>query len=155
MINQSIISGLVKEKIADTNYYIVDISVSSSNQIRVEIDSDEGVKIHDCVQISRHIEGSLDRDEEDFELTVSSAGLGQPLKILRQYQSYLGREVQTVIYNGEKLKGKLLSADEHEMSLEVTSREKVEGKKKRQTIIKEIKVPMEQIKETKVIISFK
>ena len=75
MITKSEIVKLVEEKIEGSEYYIVDISVSSSNQIRVEIDGDDGVKINDCVQISRHIEGSYDREEVDFELTVSSAGM--------------------------------------------------------------------------------
>ena len=155
MISKSYIEGLVKEKIEATDYFIVDISVSSSNQIRVEIDGDKGVKINDCVQISRHIEGSIDREETDFELTVSSAGMDQPFKILRQYQRYLGREVELKQTTGEKIKGLLKSADEQEVVLETISREKVEGKKKKQLITRNITIPMEEVKETKVVISFK
>lgn len=155
MISREHIKKLVEEKIADTEYFIVDISVSTSNQIRVEIDGDKGVKITDCVQISRHIENSFDRDEIDFELTVSSAGMDQPFKILRQYQRYIGREVETKTTDGEKLKGKLVSANEDEVVLEIARKEKIEGKKKKQLIIENKTVPMEQVKETKVVISFK
>lgn len=158
MISESYITQLVEEKLASSpemDYFIVSISVSTSNAIRVEIDGDKGVNINDCVQISRHIEGSLDRETEDFELTVSSAGMDQPFKILRQYQRYLGREVQVLNQDGEKIKGKLLAADEQEVILEQQSREKVEGKKKKQVVTREIKLPMEQVKETKVVISFK
>jgi len=155
MISRDYILQLAAEKIADTNYFLVDVVVSKANQIKVEIDGDEGVKISDCVQISRHIEGNLDREEEDFELTVSSAGMDQPFKILRQYQRYYGRVVQTITHEGEKLKGKLISADKQEVTLEVRKKEKVEGKKKKQLVSHTIKVPMEQIKETKVVISFK
>lgn len=155
MISKEYIKQLVEEKTTDTNYFIVDVSVSTSNQIRVEIDGDDGVKINDCVQISRHIENSLDRDETDFELTVSSAGMDQPFKILRQYQRYMGREVETKTTDGQKLKGKLVSADEDKLVLETAKREKVEGKKKKQLIIENKTVPMEQVKETKVVISFK
>ena len=155
MISKGYIEELVEEKIAGTEYFIVDINVSSSNQIRVEIDGDQGVKINDCVQISRHIEGNLDREETDFELTVSSAGMDQPFKILRQYQRYLGREVETKTTSGEKLKGKLISADEKEIVIETSRKEKIEGKKKKQLIIENQLVPMEQVKETKVVISFK
>jgi ribosome maturation factor RimP len=155
MISKSYIEDLVKEKIADTEYFIVDIIVSSSNQIRVEIDGDKGVNIDDCVQISRHIEGNLDREVEDFELTVSSAGMDQPFKILRQYQRYLGREVQVKTTGGEVLKGLLKSADETEVILETTQRKKLEGKKKKQLITENKTVPMGQVKETKVVISFK
>ena len=155
MISKKQIETLVKEKIADTEYFIVDISVSSSNQIRVEIDGDRGVKIQDCVAISRHIEGTFDREEEDFELTVSSAGMDQPFKILRQYKRYIGREVELKTTGGEKLKGLLNAANETEVTLEIAKKEKVEGKKKKQLIIKEHQIPMEEVKETKVVISFK
>lgn len=155
MISKSQIVALVEEKIEGTDYFIVEISVSSSNQIRVEIDGDKGVKISDCVQISRHIEGSFDREEEDFELTVSSAGMDQPFKILRQYQRYLGREVELKTTSGEKHKGLLIAADENTVEIEIAERRKVEGKKKKQLIIEKLSVPMEQVKETKVVISFK
>ena len=155
MITKAEIVKLVEEKIEGTEYYIVDISVSSSNQIRVEIDGDKGVKINDCVEISRHIEGNYDRDEVDFELTVSSAGMDQPFKILRQYQRYVGREVEMKNTQGDKLKGLLISADDKAVVLEVTRKEKIEGKKKKQIVTENKTVPMEQVKETKVVISFK
>ncbi|MEQ8625505.1 MAG: ribosome assembly cofactor RimP [Vicingaceae bacterium] len=155
MISKQQIETLVKEKIADTEYFIVDVAVSPSNQIRVEIDGDRGVKIQDCVAISRHIEDTFDREEEDFELTVSSAGMDQPFKILRQYQRYIGREVELKTTGGEKMKGLLKGANETEVTLEIANKEKVEGKKKKQIIIKEHQIPMEEVKETKVVISFK
>ena len=155
MISKQQIEKLVEEKITDTEYFIVDISVSSSNQIRVEIDGDHGVKIQDCVAISRHIENTFDREEEDFELTVSSAGMDQPFKILRQYQRYVGREVELKTTGGEKLKGILKAADEREVSLEIAKKEKVEGKKKKQLIVNQHQIPMDEVKETKVVISFK
>ena len=155
MITKAEIVKLVEEKIEGTEYYIVDISVSSSNQIRVEIDGDKGVKINDCVEISRHIEGNYDRYEVDFELTVSSAGMDQPFKILRQYQRYVGREVEMKTTQGDKLKGLLISADDKAVVLEVTRKEKIEGKKKKQIVTENKTVPMEQVKETKVVISFK
>ena len=155
MISKSLIQKLVEEEIASTEYFIVDVLVDTSNRIRVEIDGNHGVKISDCVQISRHIEGNLDREVEDFELTVSSAGMSQPFKILRQYERYLGREVETLTVDGQKYKGILVLANEDELVLNVTSKEKVEGQKKKQIISRKINVPMEQVKETKVVISFK
>lgn len=155
MITKNEIVRLVEEKIIGTEYYIVDVIVSSSNQIRVEIDGDKGVKINDCVDISRYIESKYDRDEVDFELTVSSAGMDQPFKILRQYQRYVGRQVETKTTDGNKIKGILVSADESAVVLEVTRKEKIEGKKKKQTITENQIIAMEQVKESKVIISFK
>lgn len=155
MINSTYIRQLVEEKLEEMPYFIVDVSVSSSNVIRVEIDGDKGVNIADCVQISRHIEGSLDREQEDFELTVSSAGMDQPFKILRQYQRYLGREVELKTNIGEKHKGKLLSANEELVELETKRKERIPGRKKKQEIIEKLSIPMENVKETKVVISFK
>ena len=130
MITKAEIVKLVEEKIEGTEYYIVDISVSSSNQIHVEIDGDKGVKINDCVQISRHIEGNYDREDVD-------------------------REVEMKTTQGDKIKGILVSADDKAVVLEVTRKEKIEGKKKKQIVIENKTVPMEQVKETKVVISFK
>ena len=155
MISQKYIRGLVEGKIADMPYFLVDVMVSSSNSIRVEIDGDEGVNIADCVEISKHIEASLDREEQDFELTVSSAGMDQPFKILRQYQRYLNRNVTVKTTSGKKLEGKLLAATEENIVLETSRKERVEGKKKKEVIIENIEIPMHEIKETKVVISFK
>ena len=108
-----------------------------------------------CVTKQEQIIYGTAHGEEDFELTVSSAGMDQPFKILRQYQRYLGREVELKTTEGEKLKGKLLAADDTKVELEVAERKKIEGKKKKQLIIEKKAVPMEQVKETKVVISFK
>jgi ribosome maturation factor RimP len=155
MITEQTIRELAEEKLQDMDYYLVDVTVSSANQIRVEIDGDKGVKINDCVAISRHIENQLDREVEDFELTVSSAGLDQPFKILRQYQRYLGSEVEVKTREGKKLKGKLLSANEQLLEMEVEEKVKVEGKKRKQLITNKREIPMDQVNETKVVISFK
>lgn len=155
MISQKHVRGLVELKIADMPYFLVDVIVSASNAIRVEIDGDEGVNIADCVQISKHVEGSLDREDQDFELTVSSAGMDQPFKILRQYQRYLNRDVTVKTNSGSKLVGRLLSADENEVVIETSRKERLEGKKKKELIIENIHIPMNEIKETKVVISFK
>lgn len=155
MIDSKFIRKLVEEKLEELPYFIVDVSVSSANLIRVEIDGDKGVNIADCVKISRHIEGNLDREQEDFELTVSSAGMDQPFKILRQYQRYMGREVELKTNSGEKHKGKLLLATEDIVEIETKRKEKIPGKKKKQEIIEKLSIPMENVKETKVVISFK
>lgn len=138
-----------------TDNFLVDLSVSSSNAILVEIDSPEGVKIADCVAISRHIEGNLDREEFDFELSVSSAGVGRPFKVFQQYEKNLGKEVEVLLLDGQKLKGELLKAEKDEIVLRTTRKERLEGKKKKEIIIEDKSIQMDAIKETKVIISFK
>jgi len=155
LITKAQIQKLVEEKIAEMDYFIVTINVSASNNIRVEIDGDHGVKITDCVAISRHIESKLDREEEDFELVVSSAGMDQPFKILRQYQRYYGRMVEVKVKGGDKVKGKLLGANDERIELEVSEKKKIEGKKKKALVTEERIIPMDQVNETKVVISFK
>jgi len=83
--------ALTEEYLEDTPNYLVDVLVGADNTIIVEIDNDKGVNIDDCVALSRHLESKLDRDAEDFELTVTSAGLTSAFKTLRQYKKYEGK----------------------------------------------------------------
>jgi ribosome maturation factor RimP len=128
--------------------------VKPGNNIYILIDNDNGVSIKDCVEMSRHVESSLDREVEDFELHVSSPGLDRPLKTLRQYQKYLGKELSVTTKEGKKLSGKLLKVNNDAIELEVKSKEAVEGKKGKHLIIRNINLTFNQIKETKVVISF-
>ena len=94
MIEKNIVKALVEEWLEDKDYFLVDIEVSNDNRIVVEIDHADGVWIEDCVELSRYIEDRLDREKEDFELEVGSAGLGQPFKVEQQYINFIGKEVE-------------------------------------------------------------
>ena len=154
MISEKKIEQLVKEVIAD-NIYIVDVNISLSNEINVYIDSNEGVKIADCITVSRNIEENLDRDSEDFELYVSSPGLHLPFKVAEQYIKYLNQEVEVILKTGIKISGKLVKYEDNSIEVEETKKERVEGHKKKQTVITNHKLKLSDIKSTKVIISFK
>jgi ribosome maturation factor RimP len=154
MITVEKIQELVAAKVAEGSNFIVDIAVKPGNNIYILIDNDNGLSIKDCVEMSRHVEFSLDREQEDFELHVSSPGLDRPLKSLRQYQKYIGRELSITTKAGEKLSGKLLSASEEGIEMETRVKEAVEGKKGKQLIIRNTSLTFNQIKETKVVISF-
>lgn len=148
-IQQLVDDFLAKEK----GFFLVSLKVGGGNQIEVRVDSFEGIKMGDCVRLSRHIEGSLDREEEDFSLQVASAGLGEPFKVFQQYEKNIGRKVDVKLKGGEKILGKMLSAIAHEgIVLETKNREKI-GKKK-QVVVKEHKLAFEQIDQTKIVISF-
>ena len=124
--------------------------------IHVELDKAEGyVSINECMSVSRNIEHNLDRESEDFELHVSSAGLDKPLRVLPQYMKNIGREVKVVTTDGKKQEGLLVAASEKELTLETSRKEKIEGKKKKELIVEQHVFPMNQIKETKIVISFK
>lgn len=158
MINKELVRKLAQERIdeLDRGLFIVDISISSSMVIHLEIDKENGnVAIDDCVSVSRNVEHNLDREEIDFELHVSSAGLDKPLRVLPQFVKNIGREIEMVMTNGSKKEGLLLEVSEDALVVETTRQEKPEGKKKKETIVEKETIPMSEIKETKIVISFK
>lgn len=146
---------MIEEKIGESNYFLVDLSISSANAITVEIDSADGIKIADCVGLSRHIEHNLDREADDFELSVTSAGIGRPFKVFKQYEINCGKEVEVLLKDGEKLKGKLEEVTPDEILVSYSKKVKVEGKKKKELIFEQKQIPMGEIKETKIVVSFK
>jgi len=151
MITKEKIQILLEEVLSD-DMFIVDITVGTGNSILVSVDSDAGISVGECVQISRHIEGSLDREVEDFSLEVSSPGLSLPLKVLRQYLKNIGREVEVVTKSGEKQKGILKSANTEGFELEFLAKGRVDGKKVEET--KVLTYSFDQMKTVKIVISF-
>lgn len=158
MITKEIVRSLAQERIEelDRGLFIVSISISKSNVINLELDKFEGnVAIEDCISVSRNVEHNLDREEQDFELHVSSAGLDKPLRVLPQFIKNIGREVDLVLLDGTQKTGVLMTASEEELTVQTIRKEKLDGKKKKETIVEDEVFRMEQIKETKIVISFK
>ncbi len=140
----------------DNGLFIVDISVSSANNISVELDKhDGGVSVQDCISVSRNIEHNLDREQADFSLNVSSAGLDKGLRVFDQYKKNVGRTIKVKLNEGGSLEGELTQASEDEITLQTKRKERIEGKKKKEVIIEDTKIPMTNIKEAKIVISFK
>ena len=155
MIAKQKVTEIVNEWLADKEYFLVDVNVSADNCISVEIDHAEGVWIEDCVQLSKHIEGNLNRDEEDYELEVGSAGIGQPFKVLKQYLIHIGKEVEVLTRDGKKLEGVLKDANEENITLTVLKKVKPEGAKRPKLVEEDITYTYNDIKYTKYLISFK
>lgn len=158
MIQKELVRKLAQERIDERfpEVFIVDISISSRNSINVELDKKGSyVSIDECVAVSRNIEHNLDREAQDFELQVSSAGLDKPFRVMKQYYKNRDKEVDVVMKDGSKHSGILKDASEQQISLEITRVEKPEGAKKKETIVELIELPMSDIKETKIVISFK
>jgi len=155
MISKQKIEELVSQWLQGKDYFLVDIAISSDNKIVVEIDHADGVWIDDCVELSRFIEERLDRDEEDFELEVGSAGLGQPFKVEQQYQNHIGKEVEVMQADGKKVKGILRSVDGRQFTVSVKEKVKVEGKKRPELQDVDHQYDMDEVKYTKYLISFK
>ena len=158
MISKKKVKELAQERIdeLDKGLYLVEINVSSGNVIQIELDATEGnVAIEDCVSVSRNVEHNLDREAQDFELQVSSAGLDKPLRVTQQYIKNVGEEVKVKFNDNGKIQGVLKSANEDGVVIETTSKERVEGKKKKVTVVKDHELTFDEIKETKIVISFK
>ena len=155
MIDKQMVIQLAEEKLASSGNYLVDVEIQPGNVIVVEIDNDEAVCIDDCVELSRFIEEHLDRDSEDFELEVGSAGITSPFKILRQYQKNIGKEVEVLLASDMKLTGILKSADENGIVLTVEKQVKPEGAKRKITVEEDLAYTYNEIKSTKYLIRFK
>jgi ribosome maturation factor RimP len=154
MIDREKILNLVNGKLEES-MFLVDVSVNAANVIQVEIDSFTGLTIDQCVAVSRHIEASLDRESEDFELQVSSPGAGQPFKVIEQYRKNQGRELEVTLAGGSVLKGLLAEATESGIVIETSVKEKPEGSSRKLLVTKKQQVPFEEIEKARVIISFK
>lgn len=155
MIEKSVVTQLVNEWLDEKDYFLVDVTVTPDNRIVVEIDHAEGVWIEDCVELSRFIESRLDREQEDFELEVGSAGIGQPFKVLQQYINHIGMEVEVLKNDGTKLTGTLKDADDEHFTVTISKKVKLEGEKRPKMVDEDITFDYKEIKYTKYLISFK
>lgn len=156
MIENSRVSEIVQSWISQrSDFFIVGITIRPLNAIVVEIDNFSGVTIEDCVSLHEAIENQLDRDIEDYELEVGSAGLGQPFKVYQQYQKHVGDEVEVLTSSGIKVTGFLLSADDSCFILKVKRKVKVEGSKRAVEREEDVRYGYDEIKYTKYLIRFK
>ncbi len=154
MISAKDIEARAKEHLQENGAFLVDLKISPSNEIQIAFEKKEGaVSIQDCVGLSRAIEGSLDRESEDFKLNVSSPGLSEPFKVFEQYQKNRGRKVDVKLANGDKISGVLNDVNEEEILVFCRDKKKIEGK--RTWVEEELKINFENIKETKVVVQFK
>ncbi|MDA0732273.1 MAG: ribosome assembly cofactor RimP [Bacteroidetes bacterium] len=160
MINAKKIQLLAEEFLEGTSAFLVDVKVASGNVIRISLENDDRTSITDCVALSRHIEGSFDREEEDFSLDVGSPGLDQPLKVLRQYLKIVGKQIAVNPIEGKKLEGELVSVEEDEgefvgLVLKTREKKRIEGRKATEWVDEEHQFQAGELEWTKVIISFK
>ena len=155
MIDKNEVKQLVEKWLDGKDYFLVDVEISPDNKIVVEIDHADGVWIEDCVQLSRFLEDNLNRDEEDYELEVGSAGLGQPFKVEQQYINFVGKEVEVLALDGKKYRGILKSVSGRDFV--VTIKEKIKREGAKRPVLEDVdkNFNMDNIKYTKYLISFK
>jgi ribosome maturation factor RimP len=150
MIDKVKIENLVKEFLCGTELFLVAVKISSSGKITILADRNEGITIAECVSISRFIEKNLNRDEEDYELQVSSPGLDMPFMVKEQYYKNEGKKVEVTNTEGEKISGLMKNVTDG--GFEIETEVKVKGKTKEK---KEISFNYDQVKSTREVISFK
>ena len=156
MIKKDSIIRLTNEFLKDSSNYLIEVQVSTSNKVRVYIENDDHVSIQDCISLSKHIEHSLDRESEDFELEVSSPGIDQPFKHERQFNKYKGKDVSITLIDGKLVQGKLIDFKDNQIILSPTSKNKI---KKQSTLTSfsdnsNLIIPVADAKETRLIIVF-
>ncbi|MDR2683224.1 MAG: ribosome assembly cofactor RimP [Dysgonamonadaceae bacterium] len=154
-MDKALIAEIAGNYLKDSDKYLVDVKLEPGDRIVVEIDGDTPVSIDDCIALTKHIESVCDRDVEDYELEVGSAGISQPFKILRQYQKAVGREVEILLKTGKKQAGILKATDENAIVLTVQKQVKPEGAKRKTTVEEDLSFGYNEIKYTKYIIKLK
>jgi ribosome maturation factor RimP len=156
LIKKDSIIKLADEFLKDSSNYLLEVQISTSNKIRVFIENDEHVSIQDCISLSKHIEHSLDRESEDFELEVSSPGIDQPLKHERQFKKYQGKDVAVTLSDGKQIQGKLIELKDNQIILSPKIKSKIN---KQQTLTSfsdnpNVSISLADAKETRLVIVF-
>ncbi len=151
MIAKETVLALVEEQLLSSQSlsFVVDVMVKPGNLIVVEIDSAEGIDIAECIAISKHIEANLDREVEDYELEVGSAGVTSPLKVLKQYLINLGEPVELLTKKGQKLYGTLKEANEQQFVVTYTKKVKPEGAKRKIEVEEDVAYAYDEVKYVK------
>jgi ribosome maturation factor RimP len=153
MIDRTIVVDLVEKNIAGTDMFIVDVGVKPDNIISIVLDSDSAVDIDNCTTLNRFVCSELESlGEDDFEVTVYSAGLSEPLKLKRQYIKHAGEEVEVLRKSGEKRKGVLCRVEDDFIEIAYSIQEKEPGAKKKKTVQLNEKIEFDSIKSVKLVI---
>ena len=154
-MNTDKVREIAEQSLAGSDMFVVDCVCSPSNEIVLTIDSDSHVSIDACAAINRAIDAAFDRDEEDFSLTVMSAGIGSELKSLRQYRKLAGKSAEVLLTSGVKILAKLEEVTDEGITLSYEEKQAVEGKKRKQLVTVTRRYAFDEIKSTKEWLDFK
>ena len=154
-MNVSEIKDALQSELVARGCFLVDVSVSKDNDIVVTIESEEGkIELDDCVALSRYFETQFDREKEDYSLTMTSAGLDQPFKVLKQFVKAVGTKVEVQLKGGKKMVALLEAADEESVTLKYSVKEAVEGKKKKELVEHLDRFTMDQVNSVRPFVEF-
>jgi len=155
MIEKAKIEKLATDSIGSGDTFLIAVNCTPDNNIEITVDSDDRMTIDQCIQLSKTIEAQMDREVEDFSLTVTSAGIGQPLTHPRQYNKTVGKPIEVVLKSGGKITGTLTSYAPGGISLEYQTMEIPEGKKRKEAVTHTENYTFDQIKSVKEEITIK
>lgn len=150
MIDRTQIISITERLLEGSDLFLVEAVVKPGNKITVYVDGDHGVTIDACHHLCRQLEGTLDRDKEDFDLTVSSAGVDRPLLLPRQFKKNTGRTIEILTNEELQFTGKLIRCDEEGVELEIAP-----DKRGKNTATEKKTVLYKDIKRAKEVITFK
>lgn len=156
VMNITEIKDALEGEIVARGYFFVEINVSPDNEVELTVESETGtMTLDDCVTINGIFESIFDREKEDYSLTVTSAGLDRPFKVLKQYLKAVGTQVEVSLKGGKKFVAELTGADAEGINVRYTAREAVEGKKKKETVEHNDRIGMEMVNSVRPYISMK
>ena len=144
---------ITQELLGKPTVFLIDLTITDSFKIIVNIDGDNGVVLQDCIDLSRAIENNLDREEQDFSLEVASVGVGSPLKMIRQYKKNVGRTL-IVKLETQTIEAELVEANDNFIILSWEAREPKKIGKGKETVQKRQEIPYTEIKEAVVTVTF-
>ena len=157
MIDKNVITKAVEEWLQKGDYYLVDVEMTADDRIVIEIDHADGVWIEDCADLSRHLQDTLCEELGNYELEVGSAGIGQPFKVMQQYVNHIGKEVEVLQNNGQKLQGilKEVNTEAEQFIVTVKEKQQIEGKKRPQLVEVDKSFNVSDVKYCKYLLAFK
>ena len=154
-MNVSEVKDALQSELVARGCFLVDVTVSKDNDIVVTIESENGkIELDDCVALSRYFETRFDREVEDYSLTMTSAGLDQPFRVLKQFEKAVGTKVEVQLKGGKKMVALLEAADQESVTLKYSVKEAVEGRKKKELVEHVDRFTMDQVNSVRPFIEF-
>lgn len=155
MVDKHQVEQAVLEAINGTDIFTVEVKVTPDNRVTVELDSKSGLDIDTCARVTRAIEAAVDREIEDYELEVGSAGLTAPFKVPAQYEKNIGNDIEVLTRDGRKMSGKLTAVEGTDFTIEVSRKVKEPGAKRPVMITESVTLSMDNVKKACYLIDFK
>ncbi len=158
MIDKERIVQIAEEVLGDNSseLFVVEVKVSTANDIEIVVDSDTRVSIDECAKLSKSIETQLEEQGvEDFSLTVCSSGIGYPLKTIRQMKKCVGKTVQIILHTGSRVERELVEVSDSEITVSFSEKIAVEGKKRKEVVVRTEIIPNSEIKTITELLTIK